>query len=126
MTKPTRDSSGIPGPRPGDVPFGAFGGGGAGQSVSIPLIGGTMRTIVVPPGGFAGFAQQTAATQQLFQQAGRKGGKRSAAVRRRKKRKTVKTAKRKTTRRKATKKRLVKGSRAAKAYMAKIRRKRKR
>jgi hypothetical protein len=26
-------------------------------------------TLIVPPGGFAGFAQQTAATQQLFAKA---------------------------------------------------------
>jgi len=86
-------------------------------------------SLIVPPGGFAGFAQQTPATQAMFQRAGRPGGKRSAAVRRRKKRKTVKARgtrakvrKRTTSKRKA---RLVKGSAAAKRYMASIRRKRK-
>ena len=85
-----------------------------------------MRSIVVPPGGFAGFAQQTAATQALFQRAGRKGGLRSASKRRRKtsKKKAVRKVARRTP--KKSKQRLVKGSRAAKAYMAKIRRKRKR
>jgi len=84
-----------------------------------------VRNIVVPPGGFAGFAQQTAATQAMFQRAGRKGGKRSAAKRRKtSKKKAVRRVKRKTPRKSA--RRLVKGSRAAKAYMAKIRRKRKR
>lgn len=88
-------------------------------------------TIVVPPGGFAGFAQQTAATQALFQRAGRKGGKRSAAKRRRKA--TAKRAAPKRRRKGAGtakarkgKARLVKGSAAAKRYMASIRRKRKR
>jgi len=83
-------------------------------------------SIIVPPGGFAGFAQQTAATQAMFQRAGRKGGKKSAVTRRRKKAKTKTAAvRRKRTGTKRGKARLVKGSRAAKAYMAKIRRKRK-
>lgn len=87
--------------------------------------------MTVPPGGFAGFAQQTAATQQLFQRAGSLGGKRSAAKRRRKA--TRKTAKTTSRRRKGAgrvkarkgKARLVKGSAAAKRYMASIRKKRK-
>lgn len=85
-----------------------------------------MSTLIVPPGGFAGFAQQTPATQAMFQRAGRVGGQRSAAKRRRK-RKTAKAARPAARRRVGRKKkaRLVKGSRAAKAYMAKIRRKRK-
>lgn len=86
-----------------------------------------MRNFIIPPGGFAGFAQQTAATQALFQRAGRVGGRRSAAKRRRTAKKKGATAKRKrTTRRRSTKMRLVKGSAAAKRYMAKIRRLRKR
>lgn len=85
-----------------------------------------MRSMIVPPGGFAGFAQQTAATQALFQKAGRVGGKRSAA-KRRKKRATAKRAAPKRKRAvRAKKARLVKGSAAAKRYMASIRRKRKR
>ena len=83
--------------------------------------------IVVPPGGFAGFAQQTPATQALFSRA---SGRVSGTARRRKRRakttkarKTTRAKRRTTTKRKAA--RLVKGSRAAKAYMAKIRRKRK-
>lgn len=83
--------------------------------------------IVVPPGGFPGFAQQTPATQRLFAQAGRLGGRTTAARRRRKKKTTTaKAAKRPRNRTKIRAKRLVKGSAAAKAYMAKIRRKRKR
>lgn len=81
--------------------------------------------LVIPPGGFAGFAQQTPATQALFQRAGRVGGQRSAAKRRKRKKSAAKkTTRRKTTRRKRA--RLVKGSAAAKRYMASIRRKRKR
>lgn len=88
--------------------------------------------MIVPPGGFAGFAQQTAATQRLFQAAGRVGGRKSSAKRRRKA--TAKRAAPSTRRRRGTgtvkarkgRARLVKGSAAAKAYMAKIRRKRKR
>lgn len=110
---------------PGFLPFAPTGGGGS--STVIPLMsGGSVRSIVVPPGGFAGFAQQTAATQAMFQRAGRKGGLRSARKRRKTKAKTkrAKTTRRRTTRGK--KARLVKGSAAAKRYMAKIRRKRKR
>lgn len=80
--------------------------------------------LIVPPGGFAGFAQQTPATQALFNRA--TGTTRRKTARRRKA-KTAKVARRKTRRTAARrgKARLVKGSRAAKAYMAKIRRKRK-
>lgn len=85
-----------------------------------------MAGIIVPPGGFAGFAQQTPATQALFQRAGRVGGKRSAAKRKRAKRKTAKAAAPRRRRKTARKARLVKGSAAAKRYMASIRRKRKR
>lgn len=90
-------------------------------------VGETLKaSIVVPPGGFAGFAQQTPATQALFQRSGRVGGQRSAAKRRRKRAKTAKTATRKTARRRKSARpaRLVKGSAAAKRHMAKIRRKR--
>lgn len=83
-------------------------------------------SIIVPPGGFAGFGQQTPATQQLFARAGRKGGKRSAATRKRRKKTAAKSAPRRRRTRAKKPARLVKGSRAAKAYMAKIRRKRKR
>lgn len=79
--------------------------------------------LIVPPGGFAGFAQQTPATQAMFQR-----GRPVTGTRRRKRRtkaKTKRAAPRARTRKRAKAKRLVKGSRAAKAYMAKIRRKRK-
>lgn len=110
---------------PAFTPFAPTGGGGG--STVIPILEGrTVRNLVVPPGGFAGFAQQTAATQAMFQRAGRKGGLTSARRRKRKttaKKKAVRRVKRKTPRKSA--RRLVKGSAAAKAYMAKIRRKRK-
>lgn len=84
--------------------------------------------IVVPPGGFAGFAQQTAATQAMFQRAGRLGGTRSATRRRRKKKTAAKTVRRR--RRKSasgrSRRKLVKGSAAAKRYMARIRKMRRR
>jgi len=142
MTKPTRPGDYVPviGPpvtigipqistplqnAPAFAPFTPSGGGGS--STVIPLIMGrrTVR-LIIPPGGFAGFAQQTPATQALFQRAGRVGGQRSAAKRRAKRKKTA--AKTTTRRRKRTSKRarLVKGSAAAKRYMASIRRKRKR
>ena len=79
--------------------------------------------LIVPPGGFAGFAQQTPATQQMFARAGRKGGK-TTARRRRKKVKAAAPRKRKSVRKAKSKARLVKGSAAAKKYMASIRRKR--
>ena len=85
----------------------------------------TTRTLIVPPGGFAGNAQQTAATQQLFAKAvGAKGGR--TTQRRRRKAKASKPRARKKTRARARgKARLVKGSAAAKRFMASIRRKRK-
>ena len=85
------------------------------------------KPIVVPPGGFVGFGQNTAATQALFG-GFLKGAKGSSRKKRRtKKRRTARktTARRKPTRRRATKKRLVKGSAAAKRHMAKLRRMRK-
>ena len=68
--------------------------------------------------------QSTAAMQWVFAKAaGRRGGKRSAAKRRRKARATATSRPRK--RRASKARRLVKGSAAAKRYMASIRRKRK-
>lgn len=93
----------------------------------IPLLRSNPVKLVVPPGGFAGFAQQTAATQQLFQRAGRIGGK---TTQRRRKRKAAGAKKKRAVRAKARTRgkkkpaRLVKGSAAAKKYMASIRRKR--
>ena len=84
--------------------------------------------IYVPPNGFIGAGQQTQATQLIGM-----AMPRSSSPRRRK-RKTAKRAapRRRTAKRKAAKRaskrpaRLVKGSAAAKRYMASIRRKRKR
>jgi len=79
----------------------------------------------IPPGGFAGFAQQTPAVQALLRK------KRTTRKRRkvtRKKRATRRApAKKRATRRKTAKKpaRMVKGSAAAKRHMAKLRRMRK-
>lgn len=112
---------------PADLPF-IIGGGGGGGSNSIPIYGGDNGMgLIVPPGGFAGFAQQTPATQAMFQRAGRIGGKRSAAKRRRKssKKKVGRAVRAKKRTKRSTKPaRLVKGSAAAKKYMASIRRKR--
>jgi hypothetical protein len=75
----------------------------------------------IPPGGVMGFNQMTPASQLALTRGGR--GRSTGA--RRKKRKT-KTKTRKTRRTKKAKgKRFTKGSAAAKRYMAKIRRKRK-
>lgn len=74
----------------------------------------------IPPNGFGGQGQQTTANQLV-------GVRSSAAAPRRRRKKTVKRAaasrRRKNGKRPA---RLVKGSAAAKRYMASIRRKRKR
>lgn len=82
---------------------------------------------IVPPGGFAGNAQQTGATQLLFAKAsGARGGR--TTQRRRRKAKVAKPRTRKTKAKRAKRggqARLVKGSAAAKRYMASIRRKRK-
>ena len=76
---------------------------------------------IIPPGGFAGFAQQTAAAQALV----RPARMRRPAKKRRKKAAGRKPAKRKTVSRRPKKKRaaarLVKGSPAAKRHMAKLR-----
>lgn len=82
----------------------------------------------IPPGGFAGFAQQTAATQALLGTGRGSTTRRKAkpATRRKKparRRPAARTAKRRATRKKPA--RLVKGSLAAKRHMAKLRRMRK-
>lgn len=82
--------------------------------------------IWVPPGGFAGFAQQATAVRQKVAQAVRGGAARSGKSRRKSKKKAARAAPR--ARRKSKSKRparLVKGSAAAKRYMASIRKKRK-
>ena len=80
----------------------------------------------IPPNGFAGQGQQTQANQLVPAMSGAA----PARKRRKKKRAKPKTA-RKTTRKRSSRStkrpaRLVKGSAAAKRYMAAIRRKRKR
>lgn len=78
----------------------------------------------VPPNGFAGFAQQTPAVQSLYR-GKRSGGKRRSGGRRKKKAAAVRASGRRRTKRAGKAKRFVKGSAAAKAYMAKIRKLRK-
>ena len=101
-------------------------------SIYYPVFGGgPVPHIVVPPGGFAGFAQQSPATQAMFSKAaGRLGGRRSAAKRRRRKAAAAKSGPRRRKSRRTSGRRrgarLKKGSAAAKRYMAKIRRMRKR
>lgn len=86
----------------------------------------TSRTLIVPPGGFAGNAQQTSATQLLFSKAsGARGGRTTQRRRKAKAKTATRSRKRKTSTRKRGKARLVKGSAAAKRFMASIRRKRK-
>jgi len=93
-----------------------------------------MMRMVVPPGGFAGAAQQTPATLALWSNGrakrnGANGGRRSAA-KRRKARATSSTSSRSSNKRRRSSSkrpaRLVKGSPAAKRYMASIRKRRKR
>lgn len=85
--------------------------------------------IVVPPGGFAGFAQMTQASQRAL---GGAGTRRSSSTRKRSKRSRKSSAarskgpKRRRGPAKRGKSRLVKGSAAAKQYMAKLRKLRKR
>jgi len=83
---------------------------------------------IVPPGGFAGFANMTAVQQRILgsgvrQSSGARGGTRK----RRTKRATTATGSRKRRKSNGGKKmkRLVKGSAAAKAFMRKLRAKRK-
>jgi hypothetical protein len=93
----------------------------------IPLLEKRMKSnLIVPPGGFAGFAQQTAATQEMFRRAGRLGGQATQRKRRRKasKKKAVRAVGKRRRAAKGKPARLVKGSAAAKKYMASIRRKR--
>lgn len=99
------------------------------------------RAMLVPPGGFAGFAQQTPATQYALSRGAAVigGGRRRAPARRARAapRSLMRVGGPGTTRRQLRglppikrrspgRARLVKGSAAAKRYMASIRRKRKR
>ena len=82
---------------------------------------------IIPPNGFIGAGQQTQAVQFGLRQAmgtNRTMKRSGSSKRRKKKRAGVSSAPRKR-RAKRGKARLVKGSAAAKAYMAKIRKKRK-
>ncbi len=82
--------------------------------------------IRIPPNGFSGFAQATPAAQ-IMQGAGRMTNGRARPTRRKKRRNGTAKVRTSSKRRRSSKPaRLVKGSAAAKAYMAKIRRKRRR
>lgn len=82
---------------------------------------------IIPIGGFAGFAQQTPAVQSLYRGASRSGASRGG---RRRRKKTASAPRKRRAKRAGgggrKLKRLKKGSAAAKRYMAKIRRMRKR
>lgn len=82
--------------------------------------------IFIPPGGFAGAAQQVPAVKQSMARAAGRVATRGKRTRRKKKAAAA-PRRRKATRRKTSKSaaRLVKGSAAAKRYMAKIRKLRK-
>lgn len=86
----------------------------------------------IPPGGFAGFSQQTMATKALLSPRSATGRRKTGTRKKRPTKKRARPARRKATsvRRRRAKAgrpaRLVKGSAAAKRYMAKIRKMRKR
>lgn len=79
-----------------------------------------------PPGGFAGFAEQTPANQSLLTRGGHSGSG-NGGTRRRRKKKAAAPKRRKKRASKSTKRggKLKKGSPAAKARMAKLRKMRK-
>ena len=82
------------------------------------------RVPIIPPGGFAGFAQQTPAVQALL--SGGQPTRRKKTTRKKTTRRNPRTAaRRRTTRSRKKPARLVKGSLAAKRHMAKLRRMRK-
>jgi hypothetical protein len=94
--------------------------------------GGGWNKPTVPPGGYAGNQSQTPAAQAVSAPSRLFGfGSATDAPRRRRRRRKKATKRKKTrapmrkTRTKRKLKRLVKGSRAAKAYMARIRKLRK-
>ena len=85
---------------------------------TVAVRGSVVRAPVVPPGGFAGNAQQTGVTQLIFAKAtGRAGGLRSARRRKRRKAKAAAPKRRRTR----TRGPLKKGSAAAKRRMAQLR-----
>lgn len=105
---------------------GAGGAQGTGGGMRDPHTG--RKRFFVPPGGFAGFSQQSPATQALLRGAGGRTV-RSPGRRKKKKRTAQRGAPRKrksSARTRSGRARLVKGSAAAKRYMAKIRKLRKR
>lgn len=85
-----------------------------------------MREPFVPPGGVAGASDMTAPQKLLIQSAMPRGNGGGSRRRRKSKGSAPKRRKRKTASRSRGRKRLVKGSAAAKRFMAALRRKRKR
>lgn len=86
-----------------------------------------MAGIYVPPNGFVGYANQTPAAKgnQTLRGVGITSGTRSAFTRKRRKKSTKARSTKRASTRRSKPARLVKGSAAAKAYMAKIRKRRK-
>jgi hypothetical protein len=82
-------------------------------------MGDRTRPIVVPAQGFQGWAQQTQATQALMP--ARRAAKKKRKVSRKAAPKKRATAKRRSPAKKRAPARLVKGSAAARAHMAKLR-----
>lgn len=81
-----------------------------------------MRKPFIPPGGFAGFSQQTPAVQALLTPKRRTRRKtRKKTTTRRRTRKKTSAKRRSCPARKRKPARLVKGSAAAKRHMAKLR-----
>lgn len=85
------------------------------------------KSMFVPPGGFAGFAQQSPAVQALVRRSPAKKRRKTVRKKRpvkkratRRKRRTTPARPRRTARKKPA--RMVKGSAAAKRHMAKLRR----
>jgi len=78
--------------------------------------------ILIPPGGMAGFSQMTGASKLALTRGSR--GRSTGGRKRRRKAAKTRTKRAKRTKRRAGKRKLVKGSAAAKRYMASIRRKR--
>jgi hypothetical protein len=78
--------------------------------------------ILIPPGGMAGFSQMTGASKLALTRGSR--GRSTGGRKRRRKAAKTRTKRTKRTKRRAGKRKLVKGSAAAKRYMASIRRKR--
>lgn len=79
------------------------------------------KKLIIPPGGFAGYGQQTQATQAMFGNAVKPKTRRKVRRKKVAKKRPVRRKKATTRRKKSAGKRLVKGSAAAKRRMAQLR-----